>query len=728
MRSLMKYLLRILLILLIFVFPAGAVEYVNGTHVSSLDNTDDKLAGPMDIGFAFPFYGVNYTQFNVTTNGVVSFGGGATTFNNVALPANTYNFPAVFPFWDDLHPSGSGNINGYILYRTIAAGEYNNPYGDNVSVVQWTNYGFYSSDLIMGTFQVHLVANGSIVLNYNDLIAPARAYGQSATIGIQENGTGNFSQHSFNTDAGIRSGYTIRFDKVNDTSYNKSEVGTDGFWDILIYKDGGVQPPGKPVNLTPSIGTNVFVNPTLRWDVADNAEDYRVVVSKSSNLNSPVYNSIVTENYTTVSGFSEDTTYYWQVIANNSGGETPSDLCNFNALFAPASVIDLYEFANGSTWINWTWTNPADDDFNHTMVYLNGTFMTNVTDISYNATGLDDNTEYELQTRTVDTVGNINSTWVNDSASTLDTLPPASVTGLFESNSGSTWIDWTWANPADDDFNHTMVYLDSVFKTNTTSTSYTATGLSASTSYNISTRTVDTSGNINETCVSDTASTDAAPTDSGGSSGGGVGTSDEPENVEETVFLRIYLQAGDSSTYNFNNVVTSVEVTPERTYGLVAAKIEVLFDQPDSITTNPPNGVLFKYVNVFVGTSGWSEGKFSSSVINFQIPASWFEDNNIDPASVTLYRHYGDEWQPLATTMTGQADGNYQYSAPTPGFSTFMILGQVEESSSGEPAATSGIVADPTPTPETTSDKGIPGFGIMLGIMGVLMAVYSRRK
>ncbi len=247
--------------------------------------------------------------------------------------------------------------------------------------------------------------------------------------------------------------------------------------------------------------------------------------------------------------------------------------------------------------------------------------------------------------------------------------------------------------------------------------------------YNFSIRFYNLTYYFNSSTDNSTVSVENPPPNGGGSSsGGGVGTSDEPENVEETVFLRIYLQAGDSSTYNFNNVVTSVEVTPERTYGLVGAKVEVLAGKPGSITTDPPAGVLFKYVNVFVGTSGWYEDKFSSSVINFQLPASWFEDNNIDPATVTLYRHNGDEWQPLATTMTGQAGGHYQYSAPTPGFSTFMILGQVEESSSGEPAATSGIVADPTPTPETTSDKGIPGFGILLGIMGVLMAVYSRRK
>jgi len=222
-----------------------------------------------------------------------------------------------------------------------------------------------------------------------------------------------------------------------------------------------------------------------------------------------------------------------------------------------------------------------------------------------------------------------------------------------------------------------------------------------------------------------------APLPPSSSSGSvGVGSSDEPENVEETVVLRIYLQAGESSNYNFNDVVTSVDVTPDKTYGLVAAKIEVLKGRPGSITTDPPAGEIYKYVDVFVGTSGWSKDKFSSSVINFQIPASWFEENNIDPASVTLCRHNNDEWQSLTTTLTGQADGFYKYSSPTPGFSTFMILGQVEGSSDVEPAAATalGTVAEPKPTQETTSDKGIPGFGILAGIVGVMMAVYSRKK
>ncbi|KAF5418655.1 MAG: hypothetical protein C5S45_08115, partial [Candidatus Methanocomedens sp.] len=242
----------------------------------------------------------------------------------------------------------------------------------------------------------------------------------------------------------------------------------------------------------------------------------------------------------------------------------------------------------------------------------------------------------------------------------------------------------------------------------------------------------DAAGNTGWNNSTSYTATTKTPPSSGGRGGIGVSSSNEPENVEETVVLRIFLVAGSSSIYNFNNLVTSVEVTPDRTYGLVAAKIEVLAGKPGSITTDPPAGIIHKYVNVFFGTSGWSKDKFSSSVINFQVPASWFNENNIDPASVTLYRHHDDEWQSLKTTMNGQAGEYYQYSSPTPGFSAFMILGQEGDSGAVEPVVTAdfGTVADPTPTPEatSTSTKGTPGFGILLGIMGILMAVYLKRK
>ncbi|MFQ6055269.1 MAG: hypothetical protein ACE5J3_04730 [Methanosarcinales archaeon] len=89
---------------------------------------------------------------------------------------------------------------------------------------------------------------------------------------------------------------------------------------------------------------------------------------------------------------------------------------------------------------------------------------------------------------------------------TEDIIPPSSITNLH-STSGESWINWTWNNPSDSDFNHSMVYLDGVFQTNTSAEYYNATGLTEGTKYTITLQTVDTNGNINSTEVIDSAKT-----------------------------------------------------------------------------------------------------------------------------------------------------------------------------------------------------------------------------
>ncbi len=94
----------------------------------------------------------------------------------------------------------------------------------------------------------------------------------------------------------------------------------------------------------------------------------------------------------------------------------------------PHASISNLQNITGTTWINWTWTNPTDDDFNYTMVYLNGAWQTNTSFNYYKATGLNPDTSYEIGTHTVDTYGNVNTTWINQTAKTAaassDTSPP----------------------------------------------------------------------------------------------------------------------------------------------------------------------------------------------------------------------------------------------------------------------------------------------------------------
>jgi len=217
----------------------------------------------------------------------------------------------------------------------------------------------------------------------------------------------------------------------------------------------------------------------------------------------PTYPDVARVNYTA----ELNATGGWEESSVEGG--TP---CKPNSVLAdtepPASITNL-EYTNGTTWINWTWTNPPDVDFNYTMVYLNGEWQTNTSDPFYNATGLNPDTEYEIGTRTVDKAGNVNATWVNGTARTLplpDTEPPASITNLQYTN-GTTWINWTWTNPPDVDFNYTMVYLNGEWQTNTSDPFYNATGLNPDTEYEIGTRTVDKAGNVNATWVNGTART-----------------------------------------------------------------------------------------------------------------------------------------------------------------------------------------------------------------------------
>ncbi len=83
----------------------------------------------------------------------------------------------------------------------------------------------------------------------------------------------------------------------------------------------------------------------------------------------------------------------------------------------------------------------------------------------------------------------------------------ASITNLKETEVSTEWINWAWTNPTGTDFSHVMVHIDGKFVGNTSEDYYTLTGLSEGTTHIISTKTVFTSGGINNTWVNDSAQT-----------------------------------------------------------------------------------------------------------------------------------------------------------------------------------------------------------------------------
>ncbi|MDL5503039.1 MAG: hypothetical protein QSU88_07475, partial [Candidatus Methanoperedens sp.] len=86
----------------------------------------------------------------------------------------------------------------------------------------------------------------------------------------------------------------------------------------------------------------------------------------------------------------------------------------------------------GNFYINNTWTNPADADFNNTNFnYSNGTvaFVANSTTTFWNRTGLSPHEIQNISAQTVDTYGNINTTKVWFNITIPDNVPNQTIIG-----------------------------------------------------------------------------------------------------------------------------------------------------------------------------------------------------------------------------------------------------------------------------------------------------------
>ena len=98
------------------------------------------------------------------------------------------------------------------------------------------------------------------------------------------------------------------------------------------------------------------------------------------------------------------------------------------------------------------------------MPYLDGIWETNNSDAYYNATGLSADTFYEISTRTVDTNGNVNTNWVNQTAATLavPNSPPDIPGNPYPSNHApdlsiiNTDLSWSGGDP---DAGDTVTYV-----------------------------------------------------------------------------------------------------------------------------------------------------------------------------------------------------------------------------------------------------------------------------
>lgn len=129
------------------------------------------ISNLINIGFPFTFYGQEYSNIRICTNGWMSFTTYSVSYNNVALPSLLAPRALIAPFWDYLNYTSESKI--YVENQ------------GSKFVIQYQNV-YHALGSGPFTFQVVLYPNGNILFQYLHMNGDI----DGATVGIQ-NAEGN---------------------------------------------------------------------------------------------------------------------------------------------------------------------------------------------------------------------------------------------------------------------------------------------------------------------------------------------------------------------------------------------------------------------------------------------------------------------------------------------------------------------------------------------------------
>ncbi len=209
-------------------------------------------------------------------------------------------------------------------------------------------------------------------------------------------------------------------------------------------------------------------------------------------------------------------------------------------------------------------------------------------------------------------------------------------------------------------------------------------------------------------------------------------------NVQAADVSRQQVLAGQQTEFTFSKPgcsVTGISFVSGTSAGTVTGKVEILNGLPETVS-EAPKGMVYQYMNIIVGSQFFGEsGSFESAVINFKVPRSWMEENNIGDASLVLNRFHDNTWTPLTTEKTGEDAEFLYFRAETPGFSCYSITGEKEDIVTITPAETPGSGEEAQKTtgnevPKATSEeeKKSPGVGLVFAVAGILSVLFLLKK
>lgn len=282
-----------------FTHSAGSYSEVFGTNSTAVGNDGTQTGIP--IGFSFVFDGVTFTEFGISTNGMIRLGSGAITDGQInALGSAAALSPCIAPFWDD-----NNRNTGSITYTTSGSAP------NRILSVGWNliNIGSGAANTSHSSFRVKLLeGTNQIEFDYGNLAGAGQL---SGSVGI--NGANTFLSIT-PYEPPIQYG-------VSSTVANNNI----GFTANLPGKKFTFSPPipsscsSSPSPANNATNVNLLETPTLSWAAVSGATGYDVYLGTTSGSLTLVSANQVGTTYSP-SSLSASTLYYWRVVPVNAYG------------------------------------------------------------------------------------------------------------------------------------------------------------------------------------------------------------------------------------------------------------------------------------------------------------------------------------------------------------------------------------------------------------------------
>ncbi len=271
-------------------------------------NIDDIASSVTSIGFTFNFGCTNYTQFSVSSNGLMGLGSSVVNSSLTNNLTSSSTYPIIAPGWDDMH-TGS---NGQVHYRLTGTSP------NRVLTVEWRYRNYSESGNYTKTVQVILYETSNVI----DIVYGAGTNFASASVGIASSGSSFMSV----TTSPVSSS-TVAANNAN-TTFPAS--GTR----YRFTPGSGPAVPGCATLNSPANGaTNqTKCNPTISWTAppvsgCNVATEYYVYFGTTTN---PPLLDITTSTSYVLGTLNSSTQYYWRIVPHNSMGFATGCTIEFN--------------------------------------------------------------------------------------------------------------------------------------------------------------------------------------------------------------------------------------------------------------------------------------------------------------------------------------------------------------------------------------------------------------